>query len=72
MAGKSGDGFKRTLGEALHRRSRFHAVALGMSHAELIRRAVSNFMAPKRDANADAALDRIVEQYEQRQNDRAD
>lgn len=64
--GRSGDGFARTLGPALHQRSRFHAVALGLSHAELVRRAVDNFIRQPDPAQSamnrqTAALDRVVQ-----------
>lgn len=67
--GVAGGHIARTLGPKLHRHSRFHAIALGMSHAELVRRAVDNFIRhpdPVQSAmnRQTAALDRVVDTYE--------
>lgn len=43
----SGGSIRPLLGPELHQKSRFHAAALGMSHSEMIRQAVRNFIAPK-------------------------
>lgn len=69
--GKPGTNMKSALGPDLHQRSRFRAVALGISHAEFVRLAVDNFIRQPDPAQAamnrqTAALDRVVARVESR------